>query len=215
MIVSWYGQSCFRIQAGGASLLLDPYGKDTALPPPRGKFDVIIGSSSFIDASKTREAFVITHPGEYEILNIVIRGIALSSDTPEKKKKETEQTIWRITLEDITIAHFDTLKREDVTPELIDALGLIDILLLPVGGGDAFTPEDAVTIMNRIEPRIVIPMRYKIKHASSQLLPVQNFLKEAGEANPTHETKLVMKRKNLPQDEDTRIFILDPVYETK
>ncbi len=173
------------------------------------KHDVVVGITS--SAVKPGEAFIVSHPGEFEIAGITITGITIPSGTTEGKDAShgEERTIWKVVMEDITLAHLDRIQRSELTPAILDGLGDIDMLLLPVGNEGSLSPEEAVYVMNQIEPRIVIPMRYEVKKGKGQL---DEFLKEAGETAPQKMPKLVTKKKNLPQDENTQVILLEPVY---
>jgi len=88
----------------------------------------------------------------------------------------------------------------------LEKLAGTDILLIPVGGKYTLDAKKAVEVISQIEPRIVIPMHYKIKDLKIDIDPVDKFIKEIG-VEPTYEEKLKISKKDLPQ-EDMELVIL-------
>lgn len=81
-----------------------------------------------------------------------------------------------------------------------------DILLIPVGGNFTIGAKKAVEVVSQIEPRIVIPMHYKVPGLKIDLDGVEKFIKELG-LKPTYEDKLKISKKDLPQ-EDMELVVL-------
>jgi hypothetical protein len=84
----------------------------------------------------------------------------------------------------------------------------IDILLLPVGGGDRIKPKQAVEIMNMIEPRVVIPLYHHIEGLKNELGSAELFCKELGVCRRQDGNKLKIAKKDLPVD-DVLIAVLE------
>src|SRR3989344_1516310 len=85
-----------------------------------------------------------------------------------------------------------------------------DTLFVPVGGVNALDAEEAVHVINLIEPRIAIPMYYAFPGFSVLALhTVDTFLKEIGSVSMAEE-KLTLKKKDVPQDE-MKIVVLKPL----
>jgi hypothetical protein len=96
-----------------------------------------------------RKTFVVSHAGEYEIQGVFATGIEA------KKKDGTLHTIYRIDAESMHIAYLGALDRA-LTEKEIDALGPIDVLIVPAGGKDVLTASAAAEVVSQIEPRLVI-----------------------------------------------------------
>lgn len=111
-------------------------------------------------------------------------------------------------LDDLTVCHLSDIDRPLDEREL-DALGRIDILLLPVGGGSTLDGVLATEVLNQIEPRIVIPMQYALSGLKTTSAGVEGFLKEYGIKNPEKMDKLKIQKRDLPSEE-TRVTLLDP-----
>lgn len=145
----------------------------------------------------TGETFVIDGPGEYEIKDISISGIG-----------DGENTIYNIEIDDIKATHLGFLKKEP-SDEKLELLGNPDIILIPVGGlkGELFDAEAAMKLINKMEPKIAIPMLYDIKGLKIKRAPMLNFIKES-EAKDQPIPKFVVKKKDLILEE-TKIIILE------
>jgi len=216
MHIYWLGHGCFKLQSGEVTVVIDPYSKDIGLKPPRTKADIVIMSdpSSNGIESVSGDYFLIDGPGEYEAKGIFVYGIGLDSisekaevNSNKKDIKEETVTIYRIESEDISVAHLDSLNKSLNNREL-GKLENVDILMVPVGGGSVLDAKKAVEIINQVEPRVVIPMQYKLPKLKLKLDPVDNFLKamHVSKINPVN--KYIVKKKDLPQDR-TDIVVLE------
>lgn len=215
MTITWLGLSSFLIETKQldreVNLLVDPYQNETGLRFPRTMEAAIIASSRDHENQNNLSAiegkpFKITGPGEYEVQGIFVYGI----EAPRNGKKEgvkEPHSIFRIETEGISLAHLGALNRP-LTDKELEQLPSIDVLMVPVGGEDVLTANQAKQIIEEIEPRIVIPMYYAIPGLKENLASLQDFLKEYGAANSEQLPKLKLKRADLPQ-EQTLVKILE------
>lgn len=119
--------------------------------------------------------------GEYEIGDFSIRGVAarrhLDADDAEKKS-----TMYRIEIGDTRIALLGNIAPK-LTEEQLESLGIVDILVLPVGGGgETLDATAAATIARQIDPKVVIPTHYadsSLKYEVPQDV-LETFVKEFG-----------------------------------
>lgn len=210
MVITWYGQSCFKIQSGETVLFTDPFCKEIGLTPPRGQANIVTISHQHRDHNNydalTGEPLVIKGPGEYETKGISIKGILSFHDNKEGKERGTN-TIYVIEVEGMKICHLGDLGEEKLNDEQVEEINGVDILMIPVGGTFTINGEDAVEVINQIEPRIVIPMHYKIPGLAIKMDGVDVFLKEMGISKKEAVDKLTMKKKDLPQEE-TEVIIM-------
>ncbi len=210
MVITWYGQSCFKIQSGETVLFTDPFCKEIGLTPPRGQANIVTISHQHRDHNNydalTGEPLVIKGPGEYETKGISIKGILSFHDNKEGKERGTN-TIYIIEVEGIKICHLGDLGEEKLNDTQVEEINGVDILMIPVGGSFTINGEDAVEIINQIEPRLVIPMHYKIPGLDVKLDGVDVFLKEMGIGKKEAVDKLTLKKKDLPQEE-TEVIIM-------
>src|SRR3989338_8358578 len=138
MHISWYGQSCFKIETKEATIAIDPFSKSTlAQTTPRFKADILLITHAHPDHAERGailgDPFVIDGPGEYEVKGVAVRGIKTFHDTADGKERG-ENTTYIIDAENIRCCHLGGFGEEEVREGLIEDIGDIDILFLPVGG---------------------------------------------------------------------------------
>jgi len=210
MVITWYGQSCFKIQSGETVVFTDPFDKSIGLTPPRGLAHIITVSHRHFDhaniESLSGEPLVIDGPGEYETKGVSVKGVFSFHDNKEGKERG-ENTIFIIEVEGIKICHLGDLGQKKLTDEQLEQIDEADILMIPVGGDATIDGEEAAEIINQIEPRIVIPMHYKIPGLELKFAGVDDFLKEMGVAKKETVDKLTLKKKDLPQ-EDMEVMVM-------
>ena len=199
MVINWYGLSCFKIQSGTATAVFNPFSKLSGLTPPKGEGSILLVSldePSFNNISTLKaQPFVVDGPGEYEHQGIRIRGIATYG--PEAKKINTA---YLFETEDMRLLHLGALSQERLSDEQIEQIGNIDILIIPTGGGDFINAEQAIEIINQIEPSIVIPSHFKTKGVKEKLDGAEVFLKQIGQKDVEPKDKLTVKKKDIPID---------------
>lgn len=204
MQIFWHGFSCIRIEATHgdqqASLVTDPYSNETGLRFPRTLAPDIVAlthqdDKRFPTDAFTNEPFIIRTPGEYEVSGIFAYAIALRS--PEEKNPAG--LMYRFQVEGMSIGFLGGLNRA-LTDEEVATLGTIDILLLPVGGGDLLSAKQAVDIVKVVEPRMVIPLGYQTDGIKETLGSADAFCKELV-CKREDGNKLKISKKDLPADE--------------
>ncbi len=210
MGITWYGHACFRLRDRAATVVTDPYDKSLGLPLPRLKADIVTISHNsahhnYVEGVKD-VVRVIDSPGEYEIKEVFITGIRLTS---AKKNNETpyQNNVFVVYMEDIAICHLGDLNHIP-TQQQVEDLGSIDVLMIPVGGKKALNAAQAAEVISLIEPYIVIPMHYSLPGLAIELDPVSKFLKEMGVANTEAVGTLKLTKTSLP--EETQLVLLEP-----
>lgn len=209
MYITWLGHSCFKLQdkigPDGVTLITDPYNDDIGLKMPRLEADIVTVSHDHHDHNNSGalrgDPFIINMAGEYETKGVFIEGVESSHDEKEGGKN----IIYRIEMEDISITHLGDLGHVLDTKQL-EKLEGTDILIIPVGGKFTLNAAKAVEVISQIEPRIVIPMHYKIPGLKIDVDGIEKFIKELG-VKPTNEEKLKITKKDLPQ-EDMELVVL-------
>ena len=203
MTISWFGHACFRIETKESSILIDPFSKEVGLRPPRIKDNLVLVSHHHYDHDNVGEAdsasFIIDGPGEYEKQGISVRGIKSFHDKSGGKERGLN-TIYVIKAEDMTVCHMGDFGQEKFEDHQLEEIGNVDILMIPVGGVYTIDYKEAVSIIGQIEPKIIIPMHYKIKDLKVEINGSEKFLKEIGLA-PEKTDKLRIAKKNLPAEE--------------
>jgi len=207
MQIQYFGLSSFKITTKEATIITDPFHKDSGLIPPRGAADILIlaqKNKSLYSAVSgiSGKHFDITDPGEYDIKGVTVTGIPL-------KQEDKFVTIYLIESEDIRILNLTHIKEFSLKEDELEALGDIDILILPVGGNTVMSASAASKVVNEVEPKIVIPSHYKMSGLILDLDAVDKFVKEMGGKKEEME-KLTVKKKEL-QEEGTKVVMLEPL----
>ena len=211
MEITWYGQSCFRLSERGlATVVTDPFPPDVGLAFPRPRAHVVTASRD--DAacrygSGVRGPFrLIDGPGEYEVGGVFITGIATYADG-KKGADRGLNIVYTFHYDGLTVCHLGLLGHVP-TQSQVEHLGAVDVLLVPVGGHGSLTPAKASEVISLFEPRLVIPMNYKVPGLIPTLGTLGPFLKEMGlEKAEAQET---LKASGTQLAEGTRVVVLEP-----
>lgn len=201
MQITYLGLNCFKIQTKNSLLITDPYSDKTGLTMPRFKADIVTISNQDNPGANNRKAitgqpFVIDSPGEYEHTEIFIYGLESNGQN---------NTIYIMEAEGVFIAHLGFLEK-DLTDKQLDGLKEVDILLLPSTG---LSTDKVSKIIGQVEPRIIIPMNYKIPKLKTKVESLDKITKALGVKEAESLDKLKIVEKDLPQEE-TRTYILKP-----
>jgi L-ascorbate metabolism protein UlaG (beta-lactamase superfamily) len=185
MRVQWYGQSAFRLSAPDATVMVDPFGDLSAATAGRMSFDY--APIDGVDA----DLVLITHEhidhNAADVVNgspAILRSTAgrlqsplgevlavASEHDPLAGTERGPNTIFVFELDGLRIAHFGDLGQSALREEQATVIGAVDLVFLPVGGGPTIGAEQASAIVDRLNPRWVVPMHYRT--------PRINFLENA------------------------------------
>jgi L-ascorbate metabolism protein UlaG (beta-lactamase superfamily) len=209
MDITWYGHSCFRIaERGRASVVTDPFDESLGYEIPKLKADIVTISHlapghSNLQAVKG-SGHIVEGPGEYEIGGVFVIGVATFD---ARQADPRRNVVYVLDYDSLTVAHLGDL---DHVPNqsMIDALGPIDIALIPVGGGSGLSSSQAAEVISLLEPSIVVPMHYRTEALRGlELDPVDRFLREMGINAIQEEPLLRVAAGSLP--EQTQVVLLD------
>ena len=209
MNIEWRGEGCFEIATTGGhfSLITELPNRESGLSAPRTKTDMQLSIWGDLEdtlfSQEENNRFVIAGPGEYELKDVFVSGIKINSEGTSIK------TAYLIKLEEISVGYLGEITKKEITPEITGFFEGVDILLVPIGGNGMLDADGATELVNQIEPKIVIPMYYKISGLKRKADTLEQFLKEMG-VNVKPEEKLLIKKKDLGF-EDTKIIPLMPL----
>lgn len=206
MELTWYGLSCFRLtERKQATVVTDPYNGKLGLPPLKLKADVVTVSHDAqghnYEKGVTGHSHTLTGPGEYEIGGVFITGIATPSEAGT-----TNNVLYLFDFDGLTIAHLGDMQKVPSQTQ-IEALEQVNVLLVPVGGGNSLNAAQAAELVSMLEPSIVVPMHYKLPDLKLALDEVDRFLKEMGVTDPKQESVLKVTAGSLPEETETVLLI--------
>lgn len=210
MEITWFGRSCFRLRGRGASVITDPFAPEAGYRLPRMAATLVTVSHDDEGHNYARIArdnpYVIQGPGEYEVGGVFVIGVATYHDDKQGAERG-KNTAYLIEFEELAICHLGDLGHLP-TQEQIEELNGIDILMLPVGGKEVLSSARAVEVVNLLEPKLVIPMRYRIADMDKEMATVTRFLTEMNAREVEPQEALRVTAGQLP--EDTRVELLSP-----
>ncbi|MGE3076522.1 MAG: MBL fold metallo-hydrolase [Dehalococcoidia bacterium] len=199
--ITYLGRNCFRLKGREGCVITDPCPPDSGFAIGKQTAEVVTISRrddpgyAWADGIGG-DPMVFDAPGEYEVGGILITGVAT------KSVDGTRNVMFISEIDGIRVGHLGLAGSAS-----LDDLKDVDILLLPVGGSNALSPNLAADLMTKIEPRIAIPMNYKTGGEKLPLEPLATFLKETG-AKPEPQAKITVSRSGLPAD--LTVMVLEP-----
>lgn len=206
MQVEWYGQSAYRLATAEVSVVIDPFGDMSPMRAHGRRFDYpeIAGVSA--------DLVLVTHEHlDHNAVDViagdpvVLRSTAgrLPSPIGEITAVASEHddcagtergpnTLFAFTLAELRVAHLGDLGQRELRDEQAAALGPVDLLFVPIGGGPTIDGAQAAAIARRLQARWIVPMHYRT-HRIDFLEPPDAFLQEFSDVRrldrPTFETQ--------------------------
>jgi L-ascorbate metabolism protein UlaG (beta-lactamase superfamily) len=207
--VTWLGHGCFRLRGKAAAVVNDPYPPALGPKLPRLEADLLTISHEHENHAYLRAvkdgAYVISGPGEYEVAGVVVNGLPTYHDAA-RGAEHGRNTVYVIELDDVRVCHLGDLGH-GLDDAMLGAIGNVDLLLAPVGGGRALDGARAAEVVRQVEPRVVVPMHYALPAVRKDLAPVDRFLKEMGVEAAEPQAKLSIQASS--GESDTRVVLLE------
>lgn len=194
------GANCIVISSKKYTFVVDPKLSGFGLKDQGANATAALLTQPEYAAPGGEQTVVINGPGEYEVHNCSIKGIAARVHSqPDDAPKEA--TMYRLSFEDFNMAILGNVSAK-LSEDQLEALGVVDVLVLPVGGyGHSIEPKEAVDLVRSIEPKIVIPTHYAEDGVTYEVpqAPLEDFLKEMGGKHEEATPKLKLKGGILPE----------------
>jgi len=211
MIITYYGKQFFKLQFGDTTIAYNPVSKKSQLKSAKtAKFGAniaVVGMNHYdfngIESVtyNGNDPFVIAGPGEYEINGVLVRGFLTKS---QYGKEEKNNTIYLITLEGMNLCFLGGLHDLEIPKEVLSELDNVDVLFVPIGGGEVLTADQAHKMATKLEAKVIIPMDYDGAEDKDAL---KKFLKETGSDNGKPKDKLTLKKKDLTEGESEVVVL--------
>lgn len=201
MRVDWYGQAAFRLSGPEGTVFIDPFGDMSGAaarglvfeyPPPAGvNADLVLVTHEHFDHNGVETiggepAILRSTAGRHESPIGEVVGIASEHDEAAGTERGPN-TIFVFSLDGLRVAHLGDFGQRSLRDEQADAIGQVDLLFVPVGGGPTIGHEQAAAITHRLAPRWVVPMHYRT-HRIGFLEPPDAFLDRMPRVERLHET---------------------------
>lgn len=216
MEIKYFGHSSFFLKGKTATVVTDPFDPQmVGLKFPKVEASIVTVSHQHQDHNRSDlisgNPLVVDIPGEYEKQEVRITGFSVYHDKKQGEERGSN-TLFKIEMDNISLLHCGDLGHI-LNDELIEEISGVDVLLIPVGGFYTIDADEAVAMVRKIEPSIVIPMHYNTSKLNQQgfgkLAPVANFLTKIGAGEIEPVKKLVVKKEEL--GEGMKVCLLQPM----
>ncbi len=157
--VEYKGGNGVVIASKKTTLFIDPKLSLVGLKDLVPKNAVELGTENRLLVNSSDATLIIEGPGEYEVGDVTLKGVAAVRhiDTEDDGKASS---VYRLECGDIRLAVIGNIA-DKLSDEQYEAIGVVDIVILPVGGGGyTLDPTSAAAIVRSIEPKVVIPVHY-------------------------------------------------------
>jgi L-ascorbate metabolism protein UlaG (beta-lactamase superfamily) len=207
MDIKYIGHAAFFLKTKNSRIITDPFDPKIGLKFPKQEADIVTVSHQHYDHNYLGQIsgnpLIIEWPGEFEKQEVRITGYSSFHD---KKKGEERgvNTLYKIEGDGVSVLHCGDL---GVVPDdaFLSQIGEVNVLMVPVGGFFTIDANDAVELVKKIEPAIVIPMHYGRPELTpdlqGKLSPVDDFLKKIGAEDAERTAKLSLKESDFGSEE--------------
>lgn len=127
------------------------------------------------------DIFLINYPGEYDVKDVMVKGI-----------QDGKHIIYKLDLFGEKIVYLEGLDNININDQKLEQLGEAHVLIISINNDD-IDVKSAAKIINRIEPRLVIPMNYKGEELTQ-------FLKILGIDHQIEEESIQIQSDSLSED---------------
>jgi len=216
MKIKYLGHAAFLITtADGRKIVTDPYepggfGGAIGYGPLKEAADFVTVSHQHADHNYVKmvpgNPTVISQAAEETHAGILFRSLTTHHDASRGAERGAN-VVRVIEADGITLCHLGDLGHT-LSPEDATALGGIDVLLVPVGGTFTVDAKGATAVINRLRPRIAIPMHYRTPKVSLNIAPVDGFLAGKPRVRRIEGSEIDLDKGSLP--EPTEIVVLQP-----
>ncbi|GIM30032.1 MBL fold metallo-hydrolase [Clostridium polyendosporum] len=210
MEIEWLGHASFLIKTSiGKRILTDPFDGDIGYDPYKSDVDVVTVSHNHFDHSNTghflKNTKVIDTIGKYNLNLCAIIGLKSYHDK-DKGSKRGDNIIFIIEVDGFRICHLGDLGHI-LSKEMIEELGQIDLLLIPVGGHYTLDGIEAAKVSRSINPSYIIPMHYKTPALSFLLDGPEKFLTSMQNVNKLNSNCFILNEKTSSIN---KVILLSP-----
>jgi L-ascorbate metabolism protein UlaG (beta-lactamase superfamily) len=175
MRIRWYGQSAHTLTGAERTITIDPFADMSALlggrrrfdypPVPKHPADLLLVTHEHrdhngVDAVTGDPHVVRSTAGRFETPAGEVVAVASEHDA-EAGTSRGPNSIFVLSLDGMRVCHFGDFGQSALRPEQREAIGAVDVLIVPVGGGPTIGARQAAEITGALAPRWVVPMHYR------------------------------------------------------
>jgi L-ascorbate metabolism protein UlaG (beta-lactamase superfamily) len=208
MEMHWLGQSCFRIRGKAATILTDPFA-DGLGKLGRPSADIVTISHEHPGhnnaAAVAAGARIVRGPGEYDLRGVAITGVQTAHDALGGRERG-RNVVYALDVDDLWLCHLGDLGHVP-TAEQVEAIGPVDVLLLPIGPRARLSVDQAVEVVGLLDPRLIVPMHHQVGPRDADGAALAALCRGLGAPPPSPQARLVLTAEALP--EERRVVALE------
>lgn len=185
--IEYKGGNTVLISTKKAVIVADPKLSVVGLKDLAIKDSIELATESRLALNSQDARLLIEGPGEYGVADFDIRGIAAQRHL-DSEDQEKASTMYRIEIGDVRVGLIGNIY-ENLSDDQLEELGVLDILIIPVGGnGYTLDATGAANLVRKIDPKVVIPVHYADKALTYEVAQegLDLFTKELG--SPVEQT---------------------------
>lgn len=198
--IEYKGGNTVTIATKKAIVVTDPKQSLVGLKDLVVKDAIELATESRFALNSAGASLCIEGPGDYEVADFSVKGIPATRHI-DTSADEAISTMYRIEVGEARIGLLGNIAGK-LSEEQMEELGVIDILILPIGGGGyTLDATSAATITRSIDPKVVIPVHYAddaLKYEVPQE-GLDTFVKELGAPVEQTVKYKVKAASSLPQ----------------
>ncbi|MBI0582140.1 MAG: MBL fold metallo-hydrolase [Methanomassiliicoccales archaeon] len=201
--------SCFEIN-DRSTVVMDPHdGRSIGVKPPSLRADIVTISHDHFDHNAVRvikgEYVLVKDIAPRTVKGVAIRGITGFHDDVNGEKRG-KMNIFHLTMDGVRFCHLGDLGHM-LTDAHIKELGEVDVLFLPVGGVFTIDGAQAQTLVRAINPRVAIPMHFRVGGLSMSIQNADGFLKGLPEEKVVRVgNEVEFEAEDLPEETEYWVF---------
>jgi L-ascorbate metabolism protein UlaG (beta-lactamase superfamily) len=203
------------LQGKSVTVVTDPFKIGFGVPDPKAAAGVVLVSHGHRDHNNVKpvlgkdgevlESFV----GVKDVKGVTVKGVGSFHDDAGGSKRG-KNSIYKFGLDGVQFCHLGDLGQE-LSPSTVEDIGKVDVLFVPVGGFFTMGPEIATSVCEKLNPKIIMPMHYRMPGLRARvtfgfLKPVDDFLKGKSNVERIGGPSVEIDADTLPAE--TKIFVL-------
>ena len=194
--------------------MTDPHdGKYIGINAPSVTGDIILISHDHYDHNSVKsvekeDSKIVRGSGEKTVYNVLIKGFETFHDEVQGAKRG-ENVVYKFRVDNITFCHLGDLGHK-LNDDMVEMLGDIDVLFAPVGGTFTLDVDEAWKVIKMVNPKIVVPMHYKVGGLSLPVLGVDVFLEKNKSKCKVLRVgnEIDIEKDDLPEEREVWVFTL-------
>lgn len=197
MDIQFFGANCVAVTYKGSRVVVDDNLAELGAKGVLRSGDIALFTGSLPTGTPSELKLLVSQPGEYEVADISIVGIAAQSHMDEAGKETA--TMYKVTAGDMNLLFIGHIY-PDMNDTQLEAIGPVDVMFVPVGGnGYTLDAVGALKLIKEFEPRLIIPTHFADKDLKYPVpqQELDNAIKELGMEPKEKVAKLKIKPADL------------------